>query len=67
MSARRRFELADLMREAISMHSEAIRGGVRFELADLDGIGQHALRVESFTGLMREAISMHSGSNPSPA
>ena len=24
MSARRRFELADLMREAISMHSEAI-------------------------------------------
>jgi hypothetical protein len=32
------------MREAISMHSEAIRGGVRFELA----------------GLMREAISMHS-------
>ena len=44
MSARRRLELADLMREAISMHSEAIRGGVRFELA----------------GLMREAISMHS-------
>jgi len=29
-----------LMREAISMHSEAIRGGVRFELADLDGLGQ---------------------------
>jgi len=40
MSARRRLELADLMREAISMHSEAIRGGVRFELADLDGLGQ---------------------------
>ena len=37
------------------MHSEAIRGGVRFELADLDGLGQ--LRTQgrilhrSFTGL----------------
>jgi hypothetical protein len=46
MSARRRFELADLMREAISMRSEAIRGGVRLELADLDGLGQLPLRSQ---------------------
>ena len=66
MSARRRFELADLMREAISMHSEAIRGGVRFELADLDGLGpldscHSGVRFESFAPASGSWINLGRG------